>query len=320
MPLTVRRFYAIIVAGLILGLLALVGCSSTASTSLTGGASSGSGTATAARPTATAVVPCTQFVPAATPFSSVSGVPGLQLPAGSYIGPSTTGGGGTGQYSVTGYTLCFQGSESAIDGGTLLPSSTPTSSIGYLVHSGWTLNNIFPDPTNFAYLDYCSNDSICLNDKGSPHPFTFVKFGQYASQSGGYTTFHLEVAAIAAPTCLNDPTYYSGTPKYAIYYDSNSSGNSSNNHDHFLLPPGTRVSTYQGGGTAGSTYVYFCSAGTKTTVVDFLEQAMQNGGWAISAISASGFTATIGTSPNSYTIDVDVQNPNNYYLRVFVPM
>jgi hypothetical protein len=317
MPLTARRFYAIIVAGLILGLLALAGCSSTASASVKGGGSSGTATASA---TATAVVPCTQFVPAATLFRGVSGVAGLQLPAGSYIGPGTTSGGGTGQYSVTGYTLCFQGSESAIDGGTLLPSSTPTSSIGYLVHSGWTLNNIFPDPTNFAYLDYCSNDSICLNDNGSPNPFTFVKFGPYASQSGGYTTFHLEVATITAPTCLNDPTYYSGTPKYAIYYDSNSSGNSSNNHDHFLLPPGTRVSTYQGGGTAGSTYVYFCSSGTQTTVVDFLQKALHNIGWAISDTSASGFTATIGTSPNSYTIDVEVQNPNNYDLRVFVPM
>jgi hypothetical protein len=83
MPLTVRRFYAIIVAGLTLGLLALAGCSGTASTSPNG--SGGTGTATA-NPTATASTHCTQFVPAATPFSGVSGVPGLQLPAGSYIG------------------------------------------------------------------------------------------------------------------------------------------------------------------------------------------------------------------------------------------
>ncbi len=319
MASTVRRFYgikAIIVVGLVLGLLGLVGCSGTTSTSQT---ASGTSAATAAA-TATASIPCTQFVPGSTLLSTVSGVSGLQLPAGSYINAGTTTGGGTGQYSVTSYTICFRGSESAIDGGVLLPSTTPTSSIGYLVHDGWTLNNLFPDPTNFAYLDYCSNDHDCLNDKGSPNPFTFVGFDQYASQSGGYTTFRLEVATIAAPPCVNDPNYYSGTPAYAIYYDSNSAGNSSNNHDHFLMPPGTRVSTYQGGGTAGSTYVYFCSAGSQSTVVSFLQQSMQNIGWAISNSSASGFTATIGTSPNMYTIEVVVQNPDNYYLRVFIPM
>ena len=304
----VRHFHGIIVAGLLMSLLLLAGCSSTASTSTTPG---GSGTATAGA-TATPVPPCTQFVPGATPFSSVSGVSGLQLPTGSYISTGTTSGGGTGQYSVTTYTACFQGSESAIDGG-------GSSTFSHLAQSGWKQNNLFPDPSNFSYIDYCSNAHECFNSSGSPNPFTFVGFEQYASQSGGYTTFRLQVATITAPTCLNDPNYYSGAPKYTIYYDGNSASSNNNNY-HFLMPPGTRVSTYQGGGTAGSTYVYYCSAGSQSTIVSFLKQSMQNIGWAISNPSASGFTATIGTSPQMYTITVEVQNPNNYDLRVFVPM
>jgi hypothetical protein len=246
-------------------------------------------------------------------FTSLSGVAGLQLPADSYISATpAVSGGGAGQYTIKIYTVCFHGSESAIDG------ANP-SAIGSLVQAGWTLNNLFPDPTSFSYIDYCSNAHLCVNNSGSPDPFTFVGFEQYASHTGGYTTVHLDVATIAAPSCLNDPQYYSGTPKYRLYYDGNSTSVSGDPSNHFLMPPGTRVSTFQGGGTAGSTYVYYCSAGTQATVVSFLKQAMQNVGWTISNASASGFTASRGQNP-TYTIAVSVQNPNNYYLRVFIPM
>ena len=110
-------------------------------------------------------------------------------------------------------SLCFQGNEANIDGGQLTPSATPQSTIGYLVHNGWTLNNLFPDPANFAYLDYCSNAYICVNSLGSGAPFTFVGFDQYASHTGGYTTFQLHVATIAAPTCVNDPAVLFGNPE-----------------------------------------------------------------------------------------------------------
>ncbi|HLY30581.1 MAG TPA: hypothetical protein VKQ36_06110, partial [Ktedonobacterales bacterium] len=88
--------------------------------------------------------------------------------------------------------------------------------------------------------------------------------------------------------------------------------------NHFLMPPGTRLSSYLGGGTAGSTYAYYCSAGTQSSVVNFLKQAMQNDGWTISDATASGFNATI-VDTYTYQITVSVQNTNNYYLRVFVP-
>jgi hypothetical protein len=65
--------------------------------------------------------------------------------------------------------------------------------------------------------------------------------------------------------------------------------------------------------------MYFCSAGTQGTVVSFLKQSMQNDGYAISSLTASGFSATVGSSP-SCRVDVAVQNPNNYVLRVFIPM
>lgn len=298
--------------------LALTGCGSTAGAhiSATSGGATATPTSTPAA-TATPLPPCAQLVLGATLFQGVSGVSGLQVPTGTYIGAETASGGGQGQYSVQSYTLCFPGAEPAIDGGILTQSATPTSTIGYLVHAGWTPNNLFPDPTNFAYLDACSSGHTCVNDTGTPNPFTFVGVDQFSGHGGGYTTFRLQVATIAAPACLNDPQYYAGTPKYTIYEDGNSAS-SSNPTYHFLMPPGTRVSTFQGGGTAGSTYVYFCSAGTQATVVGFLEQAMQNDGYAISNTSASGFSATKGSNPR-YDVAVSVQNPNNYYLRVFVP-
>lgn len=310
-----RANSGMLVSGLVLILcvLSLAGCGTTVIT----GPSGSTATATIAA-TATPQPPCVQLVSGATPAQGVNGVPGIQLPAGTYTSIAATTGGGQGRYTVQSYTLCFQGAESAIDGGVISPSAPPTSTIGHLVHDGWMLNNLFPDPASFAYLDYCSSGHTCVNDAGSPSPFTFVGFDSFASHNGGYTTFRLQVASIAAPSCLNDPQYYSGTPKYTIYEDGNSAS-SSNPTYHFLMPPGTRVSTFQGGGTAGSTYVYFCSAGTQATVVSFLKQAMQNNGYAISNASASGFMATKGSNP-TYSVSVAVQNPNNYYLRIFVPM
>lgn len=267
---------------------------------------------TVASVTSTPTPPCLQLDPSSTPFTSLSAVPGLALPAGSYLNSGTPGGGGAGQYQVMSYTGCYQGAESEVNG----PAN---STLAKLHTAGWALNNLFPDPTNFSYLDYCSGSHNCLDAGGSPNPFTFVGFEQYASHPNNYTTFTLQVATIAAPSCLNDPQYYSGTPKYELFDDGNSASPGSDPYSHFQMPPATRVSTFLGGGTPGSTYVYFCSAGTQASVVGFLKQAMSNVGWAISNVSASGFTASHGSGP-TYTIGVTVANPNNYYLRIFRPM
>jgi hypothetical protein len=267
---------------------------------------------TGASATSTPTPPCLQLDPGSTPFANLSAVPGLMLPAGTYLSSGAQSGGGAGQYQVTSYTGCYQGAESAVNGPT-------NSTLAQLHTAGWALNNLFPDPTNFAYLDYCSGSHNCLDVGGSPNPFTFIGFEQYASHPNNYTTFTMQVATIAAPSCLNDPQYYSGTPKYTLFNDGNSASPSGDPYSHFQMPPATRVSTFQGGGTAGSTYVYFCSAGTQATVVSFLKQAMSNVGWTISNLSASGFTASHGSGP-TYTIGVTVTNPNNYYLRIFRPM
>jgi hypothetical protein len=304
-----------------LGIIALfallAGCASGGTASVTG-TPTVTPLATATSTTAATSTPqpvCTVLVPSSAPYTSITGVPGMKLPTGAYVSSATPAGGGTGQYAISTYTVCFQGSEAQIDG----VGGVPNSTIAQLSTAGWKINNLFPDPSNFSYLDYCSNAHNCLNDAGSPNPFTFVGFNQYASHPGGYTTFQLQVATISAPSCLNNSQYYSGTPKYTIYYDGNSASSSGNAVYHFQMPPGTRVSTFNGGGTAGSTYVYYCTAGSQSSVISFLKQALQNIGWAISNASASGFTAKTGSSP-TYQIDVVVQNTNNYYLRVYVPM
>ncbi len=99
----------------------LGGCSSTV-TVTTSGATSTPTTG----PTATPQPPCISLVPGSTPFSSLSGIPGIQLPARTSISVATSSGGGQAQYSVNTYTLCFPGSESAIDGGILTKPATPS--------------------------------------------------------------------------------------------------------------------------------------------------------------------------------------------------
>lgn len=310
-----QRAHALIAGGLSLALaLCLVGCAATTTAGTSATATPQPAATSTATPQATATPqpPCVQLVPGAAPFSGVSGAAGLMLPAGAYISSGAYGGGGAGQYHVTSYTACFHGAQSAING----PSGSTLSNLGA---AGWTLGNLFPDSSNFSYLDFCSAPRNCVNKGGSGSPFTFISLDQYATHTGGYTTFTIRVASIGAPSCLNDSQYYSGTPKYTLYYDGNGPGPSGNPWDHFQMPPATRVSVFQGGGTAGSTYVYYCSAGTQASVVAALKSSFTNTGWSISNATASGFSAKYGSNP-TYAIDVNVPNPNNYSLRVFIPM
>ncbi|HEU4781912.1 MAG TPA: hypothetical protein VFS83_01095 [Ktedonobacterales bacterium] len=98
-PLSCCLIFAVAIA------LAIGGCAVPAAAN-----ESTSATATSA-PTVTPTPqpPCTQLVAGATLLQSVSGVQGLQAPVGTYIGPASTSGGGAGKYTVTSYTLCFQG-------------------------------------------------------------------------------------------------------------------------------------------------------------------------------------------------------------------
>ena len=299
-------------------ILLLVGCSSTSSTTPGAGQATPNGAATA---TATGTSggsttggggtqqACLAAAPGSMPFQ---GVDGLQLPSGSYITVPTTAGGGDGQYTVQTFTICVPGGEAAIDGG------SSSSAVSQLQQNQWVLNNLFPDPTSLSYLDYCSAPHICLNTPGTPNTFTFMGFDQFASQAGGVETARLQIGSMTTPICLNDVGYYSGTPKYTLYEDGNSTAQGSVPAYHFQMPPETRVSTFNGGGTAGSTYEYFCSGGTTATVTNFLTQSMQNIGWTVTP-NSTGFSATDSTGGVTYMIDLNITYPNNYSLRVFVP-
>lgn len=290
-------------------MLCITGCASATGTG---------GTGQTPQRTATAQPACLALIPGATLATGVPGVPGIQLPKDTYIGSASSSGGGDGQYAVQSYALCFLGAESAIDGGLSGPSGQPSSTLAALVRAGWTLNNLFPDASSFAYLDACADGHTCVNTTDASHPFTFLGVDQFASQSGGYTTFRMQVATIAAPTCLNDPNYYSGAPQYVLFQDDNSFSDPAKTY-HFQMPPGTRKSSFLGGGTAGSVYVYYCSAGTQATVNSMLAYALAHDGYQVSGIANGCFEANKGTNP-MYGIQVCVTNPNNYYLRIFVPI
>ncbi len=168
-------------------------------------------------PTATPLSACGLLTGAGTPFQSLSLVPGLVLPSGTYISAASDTGGGTGRYSVHSYTVCYPGAEAAVDGDVLSPHGTPTSSLSLLEQSGWTAGELFPSDGDFSLLDHCTGFRYCLNDAGTPAPFTFLAVDQFFTRAGGLTTFRLQVATIPAPRCLNNPAYYSGTPRYTLY-------------------------------------------------------------------------------------------------------
>ena len=268
-------------------------------------------------PSPTPVPACAQLPGGGTPFQGLAAVPNLSLPAGTYIGQPVTSGGGEGQYTVQSYTVCFHGDESVIDGDIYQPPANPTSSLGKLERDGWTYSNLFPDNYTFAGPNHCTGTVRCLNNAGASNPFTFLSADQFAAQPGGVMTFRLQVASIDPPTCSNDPKYYSGPPQYTLYEEGNDTSTMTATY-FFFMPPATRVSSYKSA-TSDSTYTYFCSAGTQTTVVNFLEFAMQSDSWNLSDITASGFVATKGTSPAFYEVDVNVPSASNYSLRIFPP-
>lgn len=272
-------------------------------------------TATVA-PTATPLPACAQLPGGATLFAGLLTMPDLTLPPQSYISAPLTTGGGVGQYTVQSYTVCFPGQESLVDGDVYTPSANPTSSLGKLVRAGWTLNHMFPDSYDFAWLDQCTGVTYCLNDGGTPNPFTFLSVDQFAAQSGGVTIFRLQVATIAAPVCLNDPTYYAGTPHYTLYEEGNDFSKMTATY-YFPMPPATRVSDYART-HPGSQYRYFCSAGTPATILSILERGMQSNDYTLTQITPNGFVATKGSGP-IYEVDVNVPSAGNYSLRIYPP-
>lgn len=266
-------------------------------------------------PTATPPPPCAQLPGGATLFTALEAVPDLELPTGTYISAPTTSGGAVGRYTVQSYMVCFPGKEADIDGDFFGPGTrpqSPPSALVRLLRLGWMGNHLFPDSYDFASLDNCTGSRLCLNDAGTPDPFTFLSVDQFFARSGGITTFMLQVATIPAPKCLNDPRYYSGTPKYTIFEQGNTA-TSGNPAYYFVMPPATRVSTFKGGGTT-----YFCSAGTTASVVNNLQFSLQTDGYALNLVSDTdtNFVATKGSHP-TYHVAVNVPSPGNYSLRLF---
>ncbi|HEX8036956.1 MAG TPA: hypothetical protein VF510_24070 [Ktedonobacterales bacterium] len=265
-------------------------------------------------PTATPLPPCAQLPGGATRFTALEAAPDLELPTGTYISAPTTSGGGVGRYTVQSYMVCFPGKEEDIDGDFFGPGTrpqSPLSTLARLLHFGWMGNHLFPDSYDFATLDGCTGTRKCLNNGGTPDPFTFLSVDQFFARSGGITTFMLQVATIPAPKCLNDPRYYSGTPRFTIFEEGNSP-TSGNPAYYFRMPPATRVSTFTGGGATK----YFCSAGTTASVVSNLEFALQTDGFYLTMISGNEFVATKGSNP-TYHVEVKVPNPGNYSLRLY---
>ncbi len=119
---------------------------------------------------------------------------------------------------------------------------------------------------------------------------------------------------VPAPSC--DAATFGDTSNDAwiIYQDNNDHGSG---YEHFLLPPATLYPVHYGGGTAGSTYFPFCSAGTPATIIAFLQTSMTAAGWTLSGVTASGFSGQYPITGGHRGVSVQVTSSQLWYIRVF---
>ncbi len=303
---------AILGAGVVALALALSACSGSTVTVL---APTATGTATAittpAAPTATPLPSCATLVPGVVLITG--SLPGFAIhyPSGAYITPPTGSGGGTGQYVVNTYTLCYAGTVDELNG----PFSGHSSTFAYLFGTGWgTTPGMFPD--DGATLATCGGSRTCFTDAGDPNPFHFISFDQITTHAPNFVTFQMKTATIAAVTCPATSTYGAVEPQYLLFA-GNAIKPGTISHD-YQFPPGTRAYNYLGGGYAGGVYVPYCANGSAASIAAFLKQSMQNGGYTITNVTATGFTASYTASGQVYSTDVTA-NTNGFVLNEHIP-
>lgn len=304
-----RGVLATVCSGVLL-LMAACG-SSTASTPGEGSTTSTAPTATAtnAPPTATPTPSCATALPGAGTPTLPSSFSTMPMPGGSVATAPTTSGGSTGQYTVYTLDVCYQGTLDEVNG----PFSGHSSVLAQLLGMGWGIGpGAFPD--DLQKLTACATGRLCLTDNGlNPAPPHLASFENLHDTGGGFITYHLKLAQVT-PTPACDPAHFTGSATYNYFFDGHDMGSG---YGHFQLPPATRPSSDMGGGTAGSTYIGFCSAGTPATIIAFLQASMTAAGWSISNVSASGFTALYPVTGGHHETDIMVTAANYWLVRDF---
>ena len=272
------------------------------------------GTATATKiivPTGTTAPSCTTVLAGATALSPVPNFSDVKIPTGAVAQSPTNLGGGAGQFQVSDFSICFTGIVDDVTG----PFSGHTSVVAYLFGSGWGVSTTFPN--DGAVQSACAANCYSYPTSGShPYPRYIALDNVTTTGSGGsgLVTYHMRLALPPSTPACAPATDYPMPYTYSIYFDTTAGIN------HFQLPSLTVPSSNKGGGTAGSTYISFCSAGTTSSIVAFMQIAVTTSGWTVSSVTATGFFAQQVSGGRTYSFTVDASNPDNWFIRMFRPM
>jgi hypothetical protein len=268
------------------------------------------------KPTATAIptvtptpIPsCPTLLPGSVAATPITGFTEVQFPSGTVDTAPHQTYGGTGQFTIIEYDLCYTGTPDDLIG----PFSGHHSVTANLLGAGWGTSQTFPytgdiqQPCVEHCFDFADNQRYLTLDQITDHGNSVI-------------TYRMRLAAPPlSPTC--NPTNYPAATPYSIYFDPNTTS-----AYHFQLPPLSKISSFNGGGHAGGTDTPICSAGTYATMIAFMQSSVTAAGWTVGTTSGTGFTAQMSQNGQTLTIDMSTSNglistTSEWVLTVHAPM
>jgi hypothetical protein len=241
---------------LVMVALLAAACSSTAGT---GPTATTVPTATAA-PTNTPVPSCSTLVPGSSPLASISHFPEVTFPSGTNPVASSplASGGGPAQFTMSKYNVCLTGSTDDING----PFSAHHSLSATLFGAGWGLTpNSFP--FDGQYHKACTSGQKCYFS-GVSVVGRQLEVNNLTDHGNHLITFTMILAyPPTAPSCNSN-------------FTTGIQVSTSTDYGTVPLPPLAQTAPDDSAGHGGTDV---CSAGTVSTVSNFLTTYMPQHGW-----------------------------------------
>lgn len=249
--------------------VALAGCAVTGGGSGVGTASAPTATATAAATATSQPTSCAQ-VQGFAGASSLT-LPNMELPSGAIAPAPTTSLGGTGQYTITTYTVCVPNNTTQLIVNTGKGPEPLAHLLSFYGWDTWTWDAI---PVSGDGHEACAASCFAFNvDNATKGLFSgaprFLSLDSVTPLANGLVTFTLTLAQASQPTCASmfdtsDMAVYGHAPEYTVYYDLGGPGASI----QMEWPPMTRL---VGDSTPSTVGEDLCSAGTAASVKAFMD-------------------------------------------------
>jgi hypothetical protein len=292
-------------------LLALAACNSSTMTVTisTGGSPSPTSTSTTSATATPAATGCAAVEPGSAPATPIPGFTSQTLfPSGAVMTPLVTAYGATGQFTIEGTNICYQGTVDQVNG----PYSGHSSIFAGLLGAGWDFNSTFPYDGMTAART-CHSGANCFNSNGLSTPQHYISFENLTSPQTGFVTYHLRVAIPPASPSCSPAANYASQPITLTWGIT-----SSLTYD---LPPLTKGSTANlGSGYAGGNLYTFCSAGSASTILSFMEGVAQANGETLLHTTSTSFQVCLQQAVSAYfTVTITANSGNVWTLNQSVP-